>query len=138
MHGCEPLMKARHEDVLRAAAGHRLAARAGRARAGVTAIPPPAWAAAAGTAVAPRDPRPLHRSRRLPVLAALAGLPLGLPLLAPAAGARATPAPIAVRFSAIRAVSTAVGGAKLLPTTRTVAHWFGTARNPHNGITYGF
>jgi hypothetical protein len=31
-----------------------------------------------------------------------------------------------------------VGGAKVLPTTRTVAHWFGTALNPDNGVTYGF
>jgi len=40
--------------------------------------------------------------------------------------------------SAIHASTITVGGAKMLPTTRTVAHWFGTALNPGNGVTYGF
>ena len=35
-------------------------------------------------------------------------------------------------------MSTTVGGAQVPPATRTVAHWFGTALNPHNGVTYGF
>jgi hypothetical protein len=26
----------------------------------------------------------------------------------------------------------------VLPTTRTVAHWFGTSLDPHNGVTYGY
>jgi hypothetical protein len=30
------------------------------------------------------------------------------------------------------------GGASVLPTTRTVAHWYGTATNPDNGVTYGY
>jgi len=38
----------------------------------------------------------------------------------------------------LKAVSTAEGGANVLPSTRTVAHWFGTATNPHDKITYGF
>ncbi|HEU5215665.1 MAG TPA: hypothetical protein VFU30_09005, partial [Gaiellaceae bacterium] len=30
------------------------------------------------------------------------------------------------------------GGANVLPTTRTVAHWWGSATNPQDGITYGY
>jgi len=73
-----------------------------------------------------------------PKLTLLARLMLALPLLAPAAGAETARAPVAVPFAAIHASSATVGGARVLPTTRTVAHWFGTARNPHNGVTYGF
>jgi hypothetical protein len=29
-------------------------------------------------------------------------------------------------------------GATVLPTTRTVAHWFGQTTNPHDGVTYGY
>ena len=71
-------------------------------------------------------------------LTVLAGLTLALPLLASTASAATTPAPIAVPDSAIQAKTITVGGAKVLPTTRTVPHWFGTAHNPDNGVTYGF
>jgi hypothetical protein len=74
-------------------------------------------------------------ARRLTVLA---GVVLALPFLAPAASAGTPPAPTAVPDSAIHASTITVGGAKVLPTTRTVAHWFGTALNPDNGVTYGF
>jgi len=73
-----------------------------------------------------------------PKLTVLAGLTVALPLLASAASAGATPAPVAVSYAALHASTTTVGGATVLPTTRTVAHWFGTAFNPHNGVTYGF
>src|SRR5690242_9241633 len=29
-------------------------------------------------------------------------------------------------------------GATVLPTTRTVAHWFGQTTDPNNGVTYGY
>jgi hypothetical protein len=74
-------------------------------------------------------------ARRLTVLA---GLALALPFLASTASAGTPPAPIAVPDSAIHARTITVGGAKPQPTTKTVAHWFGTALNPHNGVTYGF
>src|SRR5262245_30012543 len=73
-----------------------------------------------------------------PKLTVLAGLMLALPGPARAAGAGTTPVPVAISYAALRASTITVGGAKPLPTTRTVAHWFGTARNPHNGVTYGF
>jgi hypothetical protein len=73
---------------------------------------------------------------------ALAGATLTLPFLASAASAgSATPggtAPIKVPDSAIHPSTTTVGGASVLPTTKTVAHWHGTTLNPDNGVTYGF
>jgi hypothetical protein len=38
----------------------------------------------------------------------------------------------------LKAISATTGGADVLPTTRTVAHWFGSTLDPHNGITYGY
>jgi len=35
-------------------------------------------------------------------------------------------------------MTTTIGGAKVLPTTRTVAHWFGSTLNPDDGVTYGY
>jgi len=40
--------------------------------------------------------------------------------------------------SKLKALSTTIGGAQPLPTTRTVRHWFGSTLDPHNGITYGY
>src|SRR5207302_5671648 len=40
--------------------------------------------------------------------------------------------------AALKAMTTTQGGASVLPTTRTVAHWFGSTLNPDNGITYGY
>jgi hypothetical protein len=71
-------------------------------------------------------------------LTVLAGVTLALPFLASTASWGTTPAPVAVPDSAIHASTITVGGAKVLPTTTTVAHWFGTALNPDNGVTYGF
>jgi hypothetical protein len=71
-------------------------------------------------------------------LTALAGITLALPFLASTASASTAPAPITVPDSAIHASTVTVGGANPLSTSRTVPHWFGTAVNPSNGITYGF
>jgi hypothetical protein len=30
------------------------------------------------------------------------------------------------------------GGASVLPTTRTIPHWWGSTTNPQNGVTYGY
>jgi hypothetical protein len=71
-------------------------------------------------------------------LAVAAGVTIALPFLASAASAATAQAPIVVPDSAIHVSDITVGGAKPQPTTRTVAHWFGTALNPVNGVTYGF
>jgi hypothetical protein len=49
-----------------------------------------------------------------------------------------TVTPIALPDSSLKAEDTTVGGATVLPTTRTVPHWFGTSLNPSNGVTYGY
>src|ERR1051326_4274665 len=38
----------------------------------------------------------------------------------------------------VQVLSTTIGGAEVLSTTRTVTHWFGSTLDPHNGITYGY
>jgi hypothetical protein len=39
--------------------------------------------------------------------------------------------------SQLKAMTTTIGGADVLPSTRTVPHWFGSTLNP-NGTTYGY
>jgi hypothetical protein len=62
---------------------------------------------------------------------------LALPLSATGSNTSAAQ-PLAIDDSQMQALSTTVGGAAPLATARTVAHWFGTALNPLDGITYGF
>jgi hypothetical protein len=40
--------------------------------------------------------------------------------------------------ASLHAKSITIGGATVLPTTRTVPHWFGQTADPSNGITYGY
>jgi len=40
--------------------------------------------------------------------------------------------------SSLNPMTTTIGGATPKPTTRTVAHWYGTTLNPDNGVTYGY
>jgi hypothetical protein len=40
--------------------------------------------------------------------------------------------------SSMHPSTTTIGGADVLPTTRTVAHFFATAANPSDGVTYGY
>jgi hypothetical protein len=46
--------------------------------------------------------------------------------------------PQVVDDSTLKALSTTIGGADVLPTTRTVAHWHGQTADPSNGVTYGY
>jgi hypothetical protein len=46
--------------------------------------------------------------------------------------------PQAIDDGKLTARSTTIGGATVLPTTRTVAHWWGATVNPHNGVQYGY
>jgi len=62
---------------------------------------------------------------------------LALPWSATGSSAPATQ-PQVLDDSQMKAMSVTVGGADVLPTTRTVAHWFGTTLNPDNGVTYGY
>ncbi len=47
-------------------------------------------------------------------------------------------APQIIDDSQLQAVTTTMGGASVLPTTRTIPHWWGSTLDPHNGITYGY
>jgi hypothetical protein len=40
--------------------------------------------------------------------------------------------------AALQPKTVTIGGAPVLPTTRTVAHWWGSTLDPHNGVTYGY
>jgi hypothetical protein len=40
--------------------------------------------------------------------------------------------------SKLQALTTVEGGADVLPTTRTIPHFFGSTADPHNGVTYGW
>jgi len=59
-------------------------------------------------------------------------------LCAFAATGTATVEPQLIDDAKLKATSITVGGATVLPTTRTVAHWWGATTDPNNGITYGY
>jgi hypothetical protein len=46
--------------------------------------------------------------------------------------------PAVVDDSNLHPKTITVGGASVLPTDRTVAHFFASAKNPHDGVTYGY
>ena len=50
----------------------------------------------------------------------------------------APPTPPVFDDSKLQARTITLGGADVLPTTRTVTHFFGTALDPNNGVTYGY
>jgi hypothetical protein len=53
--------------------------------------------------------------------------------------ASASPPPVQViDDSQLMAMTTEIGGANVLSTTRTVAHWWGSTLDPSNGVTYGY
>src|SRR5262245_4310646 len=55
------------------------------------------------------------------------------------ATAAAAPPPVqTIDDARLKALATTIGGADILPTTRTVVHWFGTTLDPNNGVTYGY
>jgi hypothetical protein len=72
--------------------------------------------------------------RHLPLLAAS----VGFLLFGVGEIAAAQTQPQVIDDSQMKALSTTIGGANPLPTTRTVQHWFGTTLDPHNGVTYGY
>ncbi len=57
---------------------------------------------------------------------------------ASAASGAATVQPQVISDSQLQAMSTTLGGASVLPTTRTIAHWWGSTLNPDNGVVYGY
>jgi hypothetical protein len=73
------------------------------------------------------------------------GLLLGLALIAFAVVSTASAATSGsgssiqvISDSQLQANTTTIGGSQLLPTDRTIPHWFGTTTDQHNGVTYGY
>jgi len=54
------------------------------------------------------------------------------------AGTPTTSEPQVISDDALKAESVTMGGATVLPTSRTVAHWYGTQKDPADGKTYGY
>jgi len=74
--------------------------------------------------------------RRLGVLLA-AGMLLTLAAFTPVSAATA-PGIQVISDSSLKALTATEGGAQVLPTSRTVAHWWGSTLDPSNGVTYGY
>lgn len=47
-------------------------------------------------------------------------------------------APKSISDAQLKALTTTIGGASVLPTTRTVPHWWGSSVDPNNHVTYGY
>jgi hypothetical protein len=69
---------------------------------------------------------------------ALVVLGTGFMSIVPTASAQNANEPQLIDDSQLQALSTTVGGASVLPTTRTIPHWWGSTLDPHNVITYGY
>jgi hypothetical protein len=77
------------------------------------------------------------RHRRLFTLGA-AALLLAMTSASPVLATNPTAQPKVINDATLKALTTTIGGAKVLPTTRTVAHWWGSTLNPDDGVTYGY
>jgi hypothetical protein len=76
--------------------------------------------------------------RKLVLLAGFAAILATVLASVAAAGSTPTVNPQVVDDSQLTPKTTVEGGATVLPTTRTVAHWFGQTKDPNNGVTYGY
>ena len=70
-------------------------------------------------------------------LGTAAGMAAALRIAAFAAST-ATVEPVLIDDSQLKAATTTVGGASVTPTTRTIAHWWGSTLDRNNSITYGY
>jgi hypothetical protein len=71
------------------------------------------------------------------------GLLLGLAVIAvavvgTASASSSTSAIPVIADSQLQANFTTIGGSQVLPTDRTVPHWWGSTMDPNNGVTYGY
>ena len=78
------------------------------------------------------------QKRRLVLLAALTLAIVAVVTATASAGADSATDPQLISDSQLQALTATQGGASVLPTTRTVAHWFGQTLDPGNGVTYGY
>ena len=79
----------------------------------------------------------LRLHRKLLLVCGLVAAVLAIGVSA-ASGRSAAPKALPIGDAQLKAMTSTVGGADVLPTTRTVPHWFGLDVNPDNGVTYGY
>jgi hypothetical protein len=77
----------------------------------------------------------LHR--KISVMVAI-GLVIGLVGATPAVAATPQAKALQISDANLKALTSTMGGAQALPTSRTVAHWWGSTLDPNNGVTYGY
>jgi hypothetical protein len=79
------------------------------------------------------------RKRKLGLLLAVAAASVSSVFVASAlAGSTPSVTPQVIDDSTLKAMTTTEGGADVLPTTRTVPHWFGQTTDQNDGVTYGY
>ena len=71
------------------------------------------------------------------LLSIVANMLAASPAAAMPAGAAPSSVPV-MPDSAMQVLSITMGGASVLPTTRTVPHWWGSTLDPADGVTYGY
>ena len=73
-------------------------------------------------------------------LIALAAAVVAGALIVPGAiaGQGSAGGPPVIDDASMQALTATTGGASVLPTTKTVAHWWGSTLDPNNGVTYGY
>jgi hypothetical protein len=76
-------------------------------------------------------------TRKLALFAACVSMAAAIASV-PARGASSGVEPQLIDDASLKAMSSTIGGADVLPTTRTIPHWWGSTLNPDNGITYGY
>jgi hypothetical protein len=82
----------------------------------------------------------IKRSLRITTAASLIAVSVVCAILALPLSATGDPppGPPVISDDQLQALTTTVGGAQVLNTTRTVPHWFGSTLDPHNGVSYGY
>jgi hypothetical protein len=79
------------------------------------------------------------RSFRFHIVALVALVVVALVLVGASVRVSASSSSVPVIDDAtLQAMTSTIGGASPLPTTRTIPHWSGQTLDPHNGVTYGY
>jgi len=80
-----------------------------------------------------------YRSFRFHIVALVALVVVALVLVGASVRVSASSSSVPVIDDAtLQAMTSTIGGASPLPTTRTIPHWSGQTLDPHNGVTYGY
>jgi hypothetical protein len=77
------------------------------------------------------------RYRKLGLLLGLAFIAVAVVGTASAGGSKSSAVPV-IKDSQLQAEFSTIGGSQVLPTDRTIPHWWGSTTDPNNGVTYGY